>query len=150
MRPVATALAFALAAGLLVLNVLVWTGGLVDDAEPEERATPPAQPATPAAEARPEPRARPKPRAARTVSAQEVAAQTLVISASRGDCWVEARAGSATGPVLYAGTLAIGRTLRFERPKVWLRLGAASNVDLLVNGRAAAVPTGTVELTLPT
>lgn len=73
----------------------------------------------------------------------------LTITATRGDCWVEVRAGSATGEAHYAGTLASGSSLRFNRPKLWLRLGAASNVDVVVNGEPSTVPPGTVELTLP-
>jgi uncharacterized protein DUF4115 len=73
----------------------------------------------------------------------------LTITATRGDCWVEVRAGSATGEALYAGTLTSGRSLRFNRPKLWMRLGAASNVDVVVNGEQSTVPPGTVELTLP-
>jgi uncharacterized protein DUF4115 len=134
---------------LLVLNVLAFSGALVD----EETATPtvPAQPVPPPAEtglAQPSgsgrdeqiARRRPKPAPARP---------TLILSAARGDCWVEVRAGSPSGEALYAGTLATGRSLRFNRPKLWLRLGAASNVDVIVNGRPSSVPSGTVELTVP-
>jgi hypothetical protein len=141
----------ALILALAALNVLAWSGGLVEDEgpptrtaplapgpEPEPaRAEPSRHPAAkPIAQRQPRPRRRPV-----TVS--------VVLTASRGDCWVEARAGSATGETLYSGTLPGGRSLRFSRPKVWLRLGAASNVDLHINGRPSAVPTGTVELVLP-
>jgi Domain of unknown function (DUF4115) len=138
-----------LVVALLVLNVLAFSGALVDD----ETATPtvPAEPAPPPAEsdlARPPDRGRDEQIARRRSRARSVG-PTLMLSATRGDCWVEVRADSATGPALYAGTLTTGRSLRFNRPKLWLRLGAASNVDIVVNGRPSSIPPGTVELTVP-
>jgi hypothetical protein len=128
---------------LLALNVLVFSGALVD-----------AEPAPPPAEsdlARPSDRGREEQIARRRTERPRARAvgPTLILSATRGDCWVEVRAGSATGRALYAGTLTTGRSLRFNRPKLWLRLGAASNVDIVVNGRPSSVPPGTVELTVP-
>jgi hypothetical protein len=139
-----------IAVALLALNVLAFSGVLVDD----ETAAPtePAQPAPPPAEsdlARPPDRGREEQIARRRPTRPRPARSTLILSATRGDCWVEVRAGSATGQPLYAGTLATGRSLRFNRPKLWLRLGAASNVDMVVNGRPSSVPPGTVELTVP-
>jgi Domain of unknown function (DUF4115) len=137
---------------LVALNVLAWAGGLVENPEPAKRkVTPPAAetnaPSPPIA-AEPIARKRPtKPRPKRTV--RPAAATTLMLTATRGDCWVEVYAGSANGPSLYSGTLAIGKTLRFNQPKLWLRLGAASHVDLVVNGRASAVPHGTVAFSVP-
>jgi Domain of unknown function (DUF4115) len=136
---------------LVALNVLAFSGALMD----EETATPivPAEPA-PTAEAdlaRPPERGREEQIARRRTERPKARAvrSTLILSATRGDCWVEVRAGSATGQALYAGTLTTGRSLRFNRPRLWLRLGAASNVDIVVNGRPSSVPPGTVELTLP-
>jgi len=51
----------------------------------------------------------------------------LVVHAVGASCWVLARRGGAGGPVLYVGTLAPGKTLRFS-PRVWLRLGAPTAV----------------------
>jgi hypothetical protein len=58
----------------------------------------------------------------------------FAVSATRGDSWVMVRAGSIRGRVLFAGNLAKGRTLRLERAKLWVRLGAATNLDVSVNG----------------
>jgi hypothetical protein len=144
-------LAFAVAAliafGLLVLNVLAWSGVIVDgpSSAPAGNAAATPPPAEPIAEPpllapttpvskRPQPPASPP---------------ILSITATRGDCWVEVRAGSSTGSILYAATLAGGSTVRFHRDKVWLRLGAASNVDITVNGRPSEIPPGTVELLVP-
>jgi len=74
-------------------------------------------------------------------------AANLVVTASRGYCWVSIRAGSADGEVLFEGILESGRTLRLKRNRLWLRLGAAANVDVSVNGkRARDLPGGTVDL----
>jgi hypothetical protein len=144
--PSAYALLLAAAIGLVVVNVLVWSGGLIDDpSAPAERVDeqpasvpPPSPPPTPQTVSRPRaPRPSPPP------------STQLTISATRGDCWVEVRAGSSTGRLLYEGTLAAGNSIRFNREKLWLRLGAASNVDVVVNGRPSEVPPGTVELLLP-
>jgi hypothetical protein len=60
----------------------------------------------------------------------------LVITAELGGSWVEAHSGSQTGPLLYRGTLTPGRRLRLDaRERIWVRLGAASNLSLTVNGR---------------
>lgn len=136
--------------GLFTVNVLVWRGRLVEEeppprepaaSRPETTPAPPPPPRTVRPPARTVVEPKPRPREQREV--------TIMVSATRGDCWVEARAGSANGTVLYTGVLASGRSLRFNRPRLWLRLGAASNVDVLVNGREPNVPPGTVELTLP-
>lgn len=59
----------------------------------------------------------------------------LVLTAALGDSWVEARADSPTGPLLFEGTLASGRTLRLSERRLWVRLGAASNLAFTLNGR---------------
>jgi hypothetical protein len=63
----------------------------------------------------------------------------LVITAAGGDSWVEAHVGSRVGPVLFQGTLRRGRKLRLTAERIWVRLGAASNLSLAVNGRPAAI-----------
>jgi uncharacterized iron-regulated membrane protein len=146
---VALVLAAALAFGLLVLNVLAWSGAIVSEPVTQTQSEPPVEePASPAVQRRAVPR--PEPVARRTPSKPAAAATALAITATRGDCWVEVRIGSSAGRILYAGTLASGSTIKFNREKLWLRLGAASNVDLVVNGKPSEVPPGTVELSLPT
>jgi cytoskeleton protein RodZ len=59
----------------------------------------------------------------------------LVLSASAGDCWLRVQAGSATGELLYEGTLEQGQTQRFTRwRKLWIELGAPSNLAARLNG----------------
>lgn len=146
----------ALVVALIALNALAWSGALIDKEAsiPQQpaRAEPVPQPAesdfirpTNRPEAEPIARKHPSKRPEKA----KTSVTTVILAATRGDCWVEVRAGSATGKALYSGTLASGSTLRFNRPKLWIRLGAASNVDIMVNGRPSSAPTGTVELTVP-
>jgi transcriptional regulator with XRE-family HTH domain len=67
-------------------------------------------------------------------SIRRPAAPALAIVASRGDCWLLVRAGSASGPTLYQATLQQGRSVIFRRRFLWVRLGAPANVDLRVQG----------------
>ena len=60
----------------------------------------------------------------------------LVIRAVRGDCWLLARRGGATGPVLYEATLQQGQVIRLTAPRIWVRFGAPWNVDVSRAGRA--------------
>jgi hypothetical protein len=72
----------------------------------------------------------------------------LAVAAVRGDSWVEARSGSADGALLYRGNLQHGRSIRVAARRVWLRLGAASNLDLTLNGRRTGTSLfGTVDVT---
>lgn len=75
------------------------------------------------------------------------AAAKLVLTAARGSCRVSIRRGSETGKVLFDGVLDGGRTIRLQGGRLWVRLGAAANVDLRVNGkRVRGLPGGTVDL----
>jgi hypothetical protein len=94
----------------------------------------------PASLAKPEPRTRPKPKPPAQPPVR------LVLTARRGSSWVEARAGSATGSLLFQGTLADGRRIRLDGQRLWVRFGAASNVALTLNGKPAGADLqGTVE-----
>ena len=92
-------------------------------------AVPAAEPAPPA----PQPQPRPAP-----------APAGIVVAARSGDCWVEAREGSATGDVLFFGLVAEGRRIRLGPGRVWLRLGASENVVVTVGGKRMPLPGGTV------
>lgn len=71
----------------------------------------------------------------------------LAIAATRGDCWLAVRKGSASGQLLYTGFLSAGESRRFRAKRLWIRLGASGNVDLRLNGkRVRGVPSGTVVL----
>ena len=64
--------------------------------------------------------------------------QTLVVRATRGDCWVLVRRGGASGAILYEGTLHQGGVLKFGPVKLWLRLGAPGMVDVSRGGKSVA------------
>ncbi len=73
----------------------------------------------------------------------------LVVTAARGDSWLAARAGSAAGKALYEGILKRGETVSLAAPRIWIRFGAAANLDLALNGkRLAEVPVGTLDVVL--
>jgi cytoskeleton protein RodZ len=128
-------------AGIVAVTILVvvaWRVGSDDTSAPRaligtqpigegpattsETTTPPASPTPPAAA--------PQPRLAK-----------LVLSARTGDCWVQVRAGSARGRLIYEGTLQQGQTQRFARWKrLWLELGAPSTLSARLNGRAVDFP----------
>lgn len=152
-RKIGLGLVGALVFALIGLNVLAWSGALIDEEAATPQETTPVSPVPalgdPVTEPGVEPIARKQPPKPVSKRKAKRTGATLILAATRGDCWVEVRAGSPTGKSLYSGTLPTGRTLRFNRPRLWLRLGAASNVDIMVNGRPSAVPSGTVELTLP-
>jgi Domain of unknown function (DUF4115) len=130
-----------------VLNVLVWQGHFVDDegsAAPSPRTAsreppPPPPPPPPPAITRRTPVA-PPPRPA---------VSTIVLTASRGDCWVVARDTSPTGPVLYEGLLQQGSSTRLKAKRLWLSLGAAANLDVVIDGKPEELPGGTVEVVVP-
>ena len=64
----------------------------------------------------------------------------LVVRAADGDCWLEIHARSATGNLLYEGTLEQGQSLRFARKRLWMIIGAGANLDATVNGKAVELP----------
>jgi cytoskeletal protein RodZ len=97
-------------------------------------ATPTKAPAVPAAEKQaPVMPAKP---VAVAVAAPKSRTGRLVLTASRGDCWVIVRDGSPAGRVLYENTLRQGSSLRLTvRHPLWMRVGAAFNLDAQLDGR---------------
>jgi len=68
----------------------------------------------------------------------------LVLYADGGDCWLRVRSKSATGKLLYEGTLQAGQTQRFvDDKRIWLQLGAPAYLKGTVNGeRIRNMPKG--------
>ena len=64
----------------------------------------------------------------------------LVLTAARGDCWLQVRAGSAAGELLFVGILEQAATRRFSGDRLWLELGAPANLDATVNGERLQFP----------
>jgi hypothetical protein len=152
----------AVAAAAFVFFVLVLGGAVpIGPADPAVDDAPPAAAPEPAPTPTPEPEdeeeeplaaappARPESEQP-TSTAAETAPQlvTVVVTATRGDCWVAARAGSESGRVLEERVLLQGESVRLRARRVWLSLGASSNVDVLVDQQPREVPAGTVALVL--
>jgi len=75
-----------------------------------------------------------------------------VLVASRGDCWLEIRALSATGRLIYENTLQQGQRLpvNLTGGAVWMTVGNPPALDVMLGGKVApGLPTqaGTVILT---
>jgi cytoskeleton protein RodZ len=90
----------------------------LDSRRPESVATPGAV----------QPPARPKP------------AVTLVIAAVNGNSLVAVRRGSASGDVVFEGTLEHGRTMRFTGKRLWLNVAAPENLAARLNGKNVRLP----------
>ena len=59
----------------------------------------------------------------------------LVLYADGGDCWLQVRSKSATGKLLYEGTLQAGQTQRFvDDKRLWMQVGAPAYLKAIVNG----------------
>jgi cytoskeleton protein RodZ len=60
-----------------------------------------------------------------------------VLVASRGDCWLWIRSGSASGPTVYEATLAQGQTLPVDLKNgpVWIDVGDPPSLDVRLGGK---------------
>lgn len=132
---------------LLFGLVLVLAGAVSDDSPESITATEEIAPA----EARPatvETKTTPEPATTATEAPRAPPLTTVVITASRGDCWIEARLGSETGRLLYEQVLSRGDSVRLRGRRIWLSVGASGNVGVTVNGKPRALPSGTIEVVL--
>ena len=65
----------------------------------------------------------------------------LVASAVGGRCWLEVHRASEAGPLLYEGTLEQGDAVGLLKGKrLWLNVGAPSNLVVKVNGKRRPLP----------
>jgi hypothetical protein len=79
-----------------------------------------------------------------TVAGQPVSGRVnLVVRAVRGDSWMEVRAGSVSGELLYSGTLERGQRKTFQGRKLQLALAEPENVVVRRNGNRLELPAGT-------
>lgn len=134
----------ALSLALVVFGLLVWKGHFI------QKSGQPASPAASTAARRPPPpppaKVAPKPTPAATTTATRPV--RITITASRGDCWVEAHRRSSNGKLLARLLLKEGRRITLYGPHIWLGLGAAGHVDISVNGRVRPVRSGTTSILL--
>ena len=102
---------------------------------------PAAQPTPPAAHPAAHPAATPaaskkRPGAKRKTTTPAVLPSRAVLVATHGRVWLQVRAGSASGAVLFEGVLEQGKTLPVElSPQVWVRVGAPWNLQIRLGGR---------------
>jgi hypothetical protein len=66
----------------------------------------------------------------------------LVVRAVEGSSWMEVRAGTATGRLLYSGTLEPGQSKPFHGRRLQLSLAAPRNVSVRLNGNRVDLPAG--------
>ena len=71
---------------------------------------------------------------------------TVVVRAARGSSWMQVRAGSSSGRLLYSGTLEQGQSKRFEGRRLQLSLAEPQNVVVRRNGARVELPAGTAFL----
>jgi cytoskeletal protein RodZ len=67
----------------------------------------------------------------------------LVVRAEGGSSWMEVRAGSASGRLLYTGTLEKGQRKEFAARRLQLVLAQPENVLVRLNGNRKNLPDGT-------
>ncbi|MBM2822485.1 MAG: helix-turn-helix protein [Thermoleophilia bacterium] len=73
----------------------------------------------------------------------------LAVRAVSGGSWMEVRAGSAAGTLLYSGTLEQGQRKTFEGARLSLALAEPQNVAVRLNGNRVDLPVGTTFVVTP-
>jgi hypothetical protein len=74
----------------------------------------------------------------------------LIVTAKRGSCWLEVHGGSATGRILFQGTLELGQRKLFTGRKLWITLDRPENLGTVLNGHSRRLPGGGVKTLIVT
>ena len=74
----------------------------------------------------------------------------LIVRAKRGPCWLSVHRGSATGSILFQGTLDKGQDQLFRARRLWITLDRPENLKMILNGRTRLLPVGGVKTLLVT
>jgi len=74
----------------------------------------------------------------------------FLVTAARGACWLQVHRGSATGAILYQGTLEQGQNQLFTGKRLWITLDRPENLSIVLNGRARRLPVGGVKTLIVT
>jgi cytoskeleton protein RodZ len=74
----------------------------------------------------------------------------LIVKASRGSCWLQVHKTSATGPILFQGTLDRGQKQLFAARKLWITLDRPENLVTILNGHTRLLPVGGVKTLIVT
>ena len=120
-------------AAVTALVIVAWTRGEPQKKEPVGLSSNPVQPAP--------------------VVRQPSAAGTpvrLIVKAKRGNCWLEVHSGSATGRILFQGTLELGQRKLFSGRKLWITLDRPENLSTILNGHTRLLPGGGVKTLIVT
>jgi hypothetical protein len=120
-------------ASVTALVIVAWTRGEPQKKEPVGLGSTPAQ-KTPAT---------PKPHTTAN-------AVRLIVTAKRGNCWLEVHSGSATGRILFQGTLERGQRKLFTGRKLWITLDRPENLGTILNGRTRLLSGGGVKTLIVT
>jgi cytoskeleton protein RodZ len=64
----------------------------------------------------------------------------LVVTARGGNSLLEVHAGSASGKLLFQGTLLRGKSVSFDAKRLWVDVAAPANVVARLNGRVRRIP----------
>jgi helix-turn-helix protein len=90
------------------------------------------------------------PRTQAPVSTAQPKLARLLVTATKGPCWLQVHRGSVTGPILYQGTLEQGQDQLFTGKKLWITLDRPENLTTVLNGRARRLPVGGVKTLIVT
>jgi hypothetical protein len=74
----------------------------------------------------------------------------LLVKASSGPCWLQVHKTSATGPILFQGTLDQGQQQLFIARKLWITLDRPENLVTVLNGHTRRLPVGGVKTLIVT
>ena len=74
----------------------------------------------------------------------------LLVKASHGSCWLQVHKTSASGPILFQGTLDQGQQQLFTARKLWITLDRPENLVTILNGRTHRLPVGGVKTLIVT
>jgi cytoskeleton protein RodZ len=80
-----------------------------------------------------------KPRAQAQPTPRAPTKANVLVRAVRGNCWLEVHAGSASGRLLYQGTLERGQSQRFIARSLWVNAGVPENLSVRLNGDPVAI-----------
>ena len=74
----------------------------------------------------------------------------LIVMAKRGNCWLEVHSGSATGRILFQGTLEFRQRKLFTGRTLWITLDRPENLGTILNGHSRRLPSGGVKTLIVT
>jgi cytoskeleton protein RodZ len=134
LRPlIAIGLVVAVVAGVAAWQLSRGSGTPGRSSPPTTSAPPPTRPATSTSTST----SKPSTSTAKKHAAQPPARSShAVLTATRGRVWLLVRSGGPTGKILFEGTLEQGKTLPLAVvPRVWIRVGAPSALDVRLGGR---------------